>query len=364
MKLLSKIKNFYIKHSLMINILFINRYKDLSLGIAKSGYYLLKSLKEKGFNITVVSPTTNSKNFIKVTLNMFFILKRYIRKKFNVVYVHNQDDILPSIFYLIRYPSIVCIHDIIPLIIKERKFLYNFYFKISLIILRFLIKHRKIVIITPSKTSKRDLVLFGFPKNRVIVMYWGIDHNIYKPIEKIREERSKRKEIIIGYLGSYSTKKSRKNIDLLIEAYLELRKKYPNIKLYLAGKYPEWFVSKYKDYITFLGFLPEEKVPEFYNEIDIFIYPSKYEGFGMQILEAMSCGTLVLASDIPTFREFLPKELLFKLDKNDLIKKIEEFLDEKKREKYIDKLVNISMSFNWDSFLKKYINILNKIANG
>jgi len=348
-------------------ILFINRYVDLFLGIGKSGYYLIKGLKERNLDIFLVSPTIKSNNFVKVTLNMFLILKRYFNKKCDVVYVHNQDDILPSLFYLLKYPTIICIHDIIPLIIKERKFFYNLYLKISLLILKFLVKHRKIVIITPSKTSKRDLVLFGFPKNRIVVIYWGVDHNLYKPIIHIKEKKLNRKEIILGYIGTFPKKGSRKNVDMLIEAYLELRNKYKNVILYLAGKYPQWFmekyVDKYKHDITFLGFLPEEKVPEFYNEIDILVYPSSYEGLGMQILEAISCGTLVLASDIPAFRELLPKDLLFKLDKESLIRKIEGFLDKNKIERYSNMLFETSKKFDWDASIEKYISILSKLLN-
>jgi len=347
--------------------LFINRYTDFFLGIGKSGYYLLRGLKEKNLDIFLVSPTIKSSNFIKVTLNMFLILKRYFNKKFDVVYVHNQDDILPSLFYIIKYPTIICIHDIIPLIVKERKFLYDLYLKISLLILRFLIKHRKIVIIAPSKTSKRDLVLFGFPKNRIVVIYWGVEHNLYKPIVDIKEKKLKRKEIILGYIGTFPKKGSRKNVDMLIEVYLDLKRKYKNIKLYLAGKYPKWFVeeyiNRYKHDISFLGFLPEEKVPEFYNEIDILVYPSSYEGLGMQILEAISCGTLVLASDIPAFRELLPKELLFKLDKESLIRKIEEFLDKDKIKSYENILIETSMKFSWSSSIERYTAILNRLLN-
>jgi len=350
-----------------VKVLFINRYTDLFLGIGKSGYYLLKGLKEKNLDIFLVSPTIKSSNFIKVTMNMSLILKRYFNKKFDVVYVHNQDDILPSLFYIIKYPAIICIHDIIPLIVKERKFLYDLYLKISLLILRFLIKHRKIIIVTPSRTSKRDLVLFGFPKNRIVVIYWGVKHNLYKPLIDIKEKKLRRKEIVLGYIGTFPKKGSRKNVDMLIEAYLDLKRKYKNIKLYLAGKYPKWFVeeyiNRYKEDINFLGFLPEEKVPEFYNEIDILVYPSSYEGLGMQILEAISCGTLVLASDIPAFRELLPEELLFKLDKESLIRKIEEFLDKNKIKRYENILIETGMKFNWNSTIDKYINILNRLLN-
>ncbi|MDY6771246.1 MAG: glycosyltransferase, partial [Candidatus Nanohaloarchaea archaeon] len=47
----------------------------------------------------------------------------------------------------------------------------------------------------------------------------------------------------------------------------------------------------------FLGFVPEDELPAFYAALDLFLFPSLWEGFGVPIVEAMACGTPVAAID-------------------------------------------------------------------
>jgi glycosyltransferase involved in cell wall biosynthesis len=51
------------------------------------------------------------------------------------------------------------------------------------------------------------------------------------------------------------------------------------------------------DAIRFVGFVPEDEMPLWYNAADLFVYPSQYEGFGLPPLEALACGTPVVASN-------------------------------------------------------------------
>ncbi|HMM42812.1 MAG TPA: glycosyltransferase family 1 protein, partial [Thermomicrobiales bacterium] len=55
--------------------------------------------------------------------------------------------------------------------------------------------------------------------------------------------------------------------------------------------------------VRFIGFVPPEELPIWYNAADAFVYPSLYEGFGLPLLEAMACGTPVVASETPALRE-------------------------------------------------------------
>jgi len=55
--------------------------------------------------------------------------------------------------------------------------------------------------------------------------------------------------------------------------------------------------------VRFLDYVPENDLPALYSAADAFLYPSLYEGFGLPVLEAMSCGTLVLASDTSSLPE-------------------------------------------------------------
>ena len=115
---------------------------------------------------------------------------------------------------------------------------------------------------------------------------------------------------IILYVG---LDKPTKNICTLIRAFYELKKKIKNVKLIKVGGY-EWKSERIKilklirelkliEDIIFTGYVNDEDLPLFYNVADVFIFPSLYEGFGLPILEAMSCGCPVIASNVASISE-------------------------------------------------------------
>jgi alpha-1,3-rhamnosyl/mannosyltransferase len=55
--------------------------------------------------------------------------------------------------------------------------------------------------------------------------------------------------------------------------------------------------------VHFPGFVPDDELAEWYRAAELFVYPSRYEGFGLPVLEAMACGTPVVCSDAPGVRE-------------------------------------------------------------
>ena len=355
-----------------IEIIFVCRSLDPNLvaGVYKSAWYIYNAMKKyKDIKITPIHLPNNTSisGFVKEIITFFRLIsniKKRFKKYKTVLYVHSSEDALLAFRYLLKYPTILVIHDIIPILKKERKFLYNLYFKFLHIFLREFIKHRKIVVMVPSRTTKRDLALFGFNKSRIFVNYWGVDISKYRPISYLQKEKYNRDKYIIGFLGGWLGKRSRKRVDILLESFIKIRQNYDNVELWLAGRYPKWFIERNKSYIKYLGILQEEEVPKFYNKLDIFVYPSEYEGFGMQILEAIACKTLVLASDIPVFREFLPKQLLFKLDSNSLAEKLIEFLDKDKIRKWVDYLYHRynKAEFSWDITAHRLYKIIKKLV--
>jgi glycosyltransferase involved in cell wall biosynthesis len=59
----------------------------------------------------------------------------------------------------------------------------------------------------------------------------------------------------------------------------------------------------YADDIRYVGYVPEEEMPLWYNAATLFVYPSEYEGFGLPPLEAMACGTPVVSSTASSLPE-------------------------------------------------------------
>ena len=103
-----------------------------------------------------------------------------------------------------------------------------------------------------------------------------------------------------------------KNLNRLVEAVILLNKSVDEpVYLKIASSrnvFTERLEKEIKKlgaekYVKLLGFVPDDKLPELYRDSVAFVFPSVSEGFGLPGIEAMEAGTLVLASDIPVFRE-------------------------------------------------------------
>ena len=164
---------------------------------------------------------------------------------------------------------------------------------------------------------------------------------IYNPIKKINRANLgiKKKNITIGFVGSFS---ERKNIFTLIEVIEKLQKKY-NFNVKLCGKsIPKEvnnFIIEKKMIINGLELFDHIELDNFYKEISILVLPSFNEPWGLVILEAMQDAIIPVVTDQSAIKElFNDKESVFYFNpwnREELYKKIEEVInlkdDEKKR---------------------------------
>jgi glycosyltransferase involved in cell wall biosynthesis len=113
------------------------------------------------------------------------------------------------------------------------------------------------------------------------------------------------------YLLAVATWEPRKGLDLLIKAFLNMKAEglVRDYKLVLVGergwKYTAIadLVWRNSDAILSLGFVNDVALAGLYRGAEAFVFPSKYEGFGMPVLEARACGAAVITSDLPELRE-------------------------------------------------------------
>jgi glycosyltransferase involved in cell wall biosynthesis len=112
--------------------------------------------------------------------------------------------------------------------------------------------------------------------------------------------------------------------------------------------------------VRFIGFIPQSELASFYKLSKISIYPSLYEGFGLPILEAMSCGTPILASNTSSIPEIVNrKDLLFDpKDTKSICDKIMWMLSDKDIQSSISKWgVERAKHFTWENAANETMNL-------
>ncbi len=215
-------------------------------------------------------------------------------------------------------PTVVTIHDLIPLLLREYRGgplvrLYSALVSTT--------AQNSALVLTDSEASRRDIVThLGLPAERVRVVYLAADER-YTPEPSLfpgekpgfAEETWFQKRYVL-YLGGFDV---RKNVATALRAY---RWAGPAIgeecPLVIAGRLPERDTSFTPDprrlareqgiderFVRFIGFVDEADKPALYRGAVAFIFPSRYEGFGLPPLEALACGTPVVGSDISSIPE-------------------------------------------------------------
>jgi glycosyltransferase involved in cell wall biosynthesis len=161
-------------------------------------------------------------------------------------------------------------------------------------------------VITLSEHSKRDIVrAYGIAEDKITVTHLGAGPDFFPRNKEKAQERLAQRYGIRGdfvlYLGRLQ---ARKNLARLVEAYARVRKAGLRQKLVIAGKQDTLFEPirsrikelKLDEDILLPGYVHAEDVPVFYSAAEVFVYPSLYEGFGLPVIEAMSCGVPVITS--------------------------------------------------------------------
>lgn len=194
-------------------------------------------------------------------------------------------------------PTVLVIHDLIHLnVAEESSRTKRFYY--TVVVKRAVRFARKVV--TVSEYSKRQIVAWsGVPEDRVTVVGNGVSGH-FSP-------QGPRHSLGFPYLFYIGNRKPHKNVWRLLEAFA-LADIDPEIRLLLSGcENPEWMreicALGLKDRVVFTGHIPDNDLPMYYRGAVALVFPTLYEGFGLPVIEAMSCGTPVLTSNVTSLPE-------------------------------------------------------------
>jgi glycosyltransferase involved in cell wall biosynthesis len=217
-----------------------------------------------------------------------------------------------SPYYLMPYrpgvPTVLTAYDVIPLIYPQY---YTAAQRLIFRVAHALALRTARVVLAISEATKRDLVQhFGTDAKKISVTPLAADARFTpqsaSAIQVVREKYRLPDQYAL-YFGS---NKPHKNLARLVTAFANFQRPTSNIHLIIAGswdaRYPEAKqLAANNDRIRFLGPVSEPDLPALYGGATAFAFVSEYEGFGLPVLEAMACGTPVIASNMSSLPEVI-----------------------------------------------------------
>jgi len=240
------------------------------------------------------------------------------------------------------------------------------------------------MIIANSNYTKKDIVRYlNIDKNKIQVAYPPVN-KIFKEISRenigaefYRKYNLNKQNKYLLYVGALDL--PRKNVGIILKAFDDFKKNFQedvdaNIELLLVGyttlKGDENSIPAQikkmdlSDNVRIISDVPDKDLMRFYNIASVFLFPTLYEGFGLPPIEAMACGTPVIASNVSSVPEVLGEAAMF-VDPHDFVaisKNIQKLLvDEKLYAEKIEAGKKRASLYTWKNYCNSTLKAYRKL---
>jgi glycosyltransferase involved in cell wall biosynthesis len=345
-----------------LKVLYYKEPKSVAGGVYNVAHYLPKVLAKKVD--LAYFPYFMPKSYVVNLLNLY---AKFVRKEFDIVHFNTVPACIDGSLMLLKFAkrrgthTVLNIHDIVPL---EHK-LEPEQGPISYLGWSNILSSCKIVdiVVVNSEYMRNNVVTwYGISSDKIVVIPNGVDLRRFSTCDhKLRLEG----DPAILYLGQLMR---RKGVDVLFQAIAKLQSKLPRMKLHLVGSgYIEDFQLLAKKIgieknVVFHGWVASSMIPCYYKSADFCVFPSRHEGFGIVILEAMASGIPIIASDIGSFREITcngSSALLFKPGDTAALSKaiLALYQDLDLRKKISETALKTVMKYSWENIAERYVSL-------
>lgn len=270
------------------------------------------------FSDNVYLNNPNNKTLVKIFSNDFFGKNRILkilnyRKVTNSLKRSDFDIFHPTYFdtYFLKNignkPFFLTIHDMIP-----ENFPENFENSYTLIANKRELAYKATKIISISYATKAQILRHyeDLDSNKIEVIYHGSNFSISQNIVNINLKLPSNYVLFVGQRQGY------KNFDCFLKSFVKVQEEFSDLHLVCTGP-----VFTDEEKVLFIKNKIENKVLHFFSSDDelkylyqnakFFVFPSKEEGFGLPLLEAMALKCPILCSDIPCFREIAENAAIY-----------------------------------------------------
>jgi glycosyltransferase involved in cell wall biosynthesis len=276
----------------------------------------------------------------------------------------------------LRVPLVLTLHDMIwrfpnqysrSKTLSARRKLMEWYYRY----VPELAARRAAAVITVSQAARNSIIkALPVKPERVFVTYEAASpfYQVVESPEEIEALRARRM-LPQGYILAIGSADPRKNLAALVEAYallpLRLRKRFALVIVwthsYLAGEITARVAElEIQDSVFFLEGVSDEELRLLYNGAGVFAFPSRYEGFGLPVLEAMACGAPVVAANNSSIPEIAGEAAVLFDQRNpaDIAWALETVLSDPREQARLSKLgLSRAATFSWDKCARDTIDV-------
>jgi glycosyltransferase involved in cell wall biosynthesis len=340
---------------------------NLGVGISRYTDVLFQGLKKENKDSVCISfASERPKTKIQKIRDKYFnleVLKDFYKAIKNKIEIYHF--ICPELMY---YPEAVAImffikkilgkkivltiHDLMTLEESEGHKLANRI--INPLILK-LIEYSDILIANSEQTKKEFINKLKISSDKIITTDLGVETK-FKVLP-----RKNNKDFVVGYFGAFD---KIKDPAYAVRCFSLLEKENKDYKMEMWGSGAEMedclkiIKENNLKNVKINGFAHENKIVETYNSFDVLLFPSKYEGFGFNILEAVSCGVPVIIRKDSRITPELKELCVIAKDEREVADKIVKLKNDKKyKENIIKHGLKKAKLFSWDKNLKQTIKI-------
>lgn len=360
----------------------INILSELAKQYPEDKYVLFRNFDFKEYdnltqyqNIEIVDVPYTKESGLKNILWHQWLFQKLLKKyKCDIAYIPNFTLLLWK-----TIPTIVTIHDLIEYNVPDKFSKARMFYRKQ--VCDPLMAKKSNHILTVSKSSYKDIISYlGVKPSKLTLTLNATDRNVFKKYSKekiipaIKKYNLEYKKYLL-FVGTIDF--PGKNIKTIIEAFFNLRSKNElnGIKLVIIGKngfnskviYDFVNASPFKDEVIFTGYLNDDDLPKYYAGATIMLYLSLFEGFGLPVLEAMSCATPVICSNTSCFPEIV-EELDVKVPPTDVNAVEEKILKILSNTIYYEILsqrcYEKSLKYSWTESARVYHNVFEQILEG